>query len=40
MDILEELKTRDKRIERLEQALLLVLGLSIGGHLDKSSKNF
>ena len=33
MDILEELKARDERIERLERALLLVLGLSIGNHL-------
>ena len=39
MNILEELKARDERIEKLERALLLVLGLSIGNHLDKSSKN-
>ena len=39
MDILEELKARDERIERLEQALLLVLSLNVGNHLDKSSKN-
>ncbi len=39
MDILEELKARDERIERLERALLLVLSLNIGNHLDKSSKN-
>ena len=39
MDILEELKARDERIERLERALLLVLSLNVGNHLDKSSKN-
>ena len=39
MDMLEELKTRDARIERLERALLLVLSLNVGNHLDKSSKN-
>ena len=39
MDILEELKARDERIERLERALLLVLSLNIGNHLDKSSQN-
>ena len=39
MDILEELKTRDARIEKLERALLLVLSLSVGNHLDKSAKN-
>ena len=39
MDILEELKTRDERIERLERALLLLLSLNVGNHLDKSSKN-
>ena len=37
--MLEELKTRDARIERLERALLLVLSLNVGNHLDKSSKN-
>ncbi len=35
----EELKARDERIERLERALLLVLSLNVGNHLDKSSKN-
>ena len=39
MDMLEELKARDARIERLERALLLVLSLNVGNHLDKSSKN-
>ena len=39
MDMSEELKKRDERIERLERALLLVLGLNVGNHLDKSSKN-
>ena len=39
MDMLEELKVRDERIERLERALLLVLSLNVGNHLDKSSKN-
>ncbi len=39
MDISEELKARDERIERLERALLLILSLNIGNHLDKSSKN-
>jgi hypothetical protein len=39
MDMLEELKARDERIERLERALLLVLSLNVGNHLDKSSKN-
>jgi len=39
MDILEEIKARDERIERLERALLLVLSLNVGNHLDKSSKN-
>ncbi len=39
MDILEELKARDERIEKLERALLLVLSLNVGNHLDKSSKN-
>ena len=39
MDILEELKARDERIEKLEKALLLVLSLNIGNHLDKSTKN-
>ncbi len=39
MDILEELKARDERIEKLERALLLVLSLNIGNHLDKSTKN-
>ncbi len=37
--MLEELKARDERIERLERALLLVLSLNVGNHLDKSSKN-
>ncbi len=39
MDMSEELKKRDDRIERLERALLLVLSLNVGNHLDKSSKN-
>lgn len=39
IDVLEELKTRDERIERLERALLLVLSLNVGNHLDKSSQN-
>ncbi len=39
MDLLEELKTRDERIEKLERALLLVLSLNVGNHLDKSAKN-
>ena len=39
MDMLEELKARDERIERLERVLLLVLSLNVGNHLDKSSKN-
>ena len=39
MDILEELKERDERIEKLERALLLVLSLNVGNHLDKSSQN-
>ena len=39
MDMLEELKARDERIERLERALLLVLSLNVGNHLDKSPKN-
>ncbi len=39
MDMLEELKARDERIERLERALLLVLSLNVGNHLDKSAKN-
>ena len=39
MDVLEELKARDARIEKLEKALLLVLSLNVGNHLDKSSKN-
>ena len=39
MDILEELKARDERIERLERALLLVLSLNVGNHLDKSPQN-
>ena len=39
MDMLEELKARDERIERLERALLLLLSLNVGNHLDKSSKN-
>ena len=39
MDMLEELKVRDERIEKLERALLLVLSLSVGNHLDKSSQN-
>lgn len=39
MDISEELKERDERIERLEKALLLVLSLNVGNHLDKSSNN-
>ena len=39
MDLLEELKTRDARIEKLEKALLLVLSLNVGNHLDKSAKN-
>lgn len=39
MDMLEELKARDERIERLERALLLVLSLNVGNHLDKSSNN-
>ena len=39
MDMLEELKARDERIERLERALLLVLSLNVGNHLDKSSQN-
>ena len=39
MDLLEELKARDERIERLERALLLVLSLNVGNHLDKSSQN-
>ena len=37
--MLEELKARDERIERLERALLLMLSLNVGNHLDKSSKN-
>ena len=37
--MLEELKVRDERIEKLERALLLVLSLSVGNHLDKSSQN-
>ncbi len=39
MDVLEELKTRDERIEKLERAFLLVLSLNVGNHLDKSSQN-
>ena len=39
MDILEELKARDERIEKLERALLLVLSLNVGNHLDKSAQN-
>lgn len=39
MDLLEELKARDARIEKLEKALLLVLSLNVGNHLDKSSQN-
>ena len=39
MDMSEELKARDERIEKLERALLLVLSLNVGNHLDKSSKN-
>ena len=39
MDMSAELKARDDRIERLERALLLVLSLNVGNHLDKSSKN-
>ena len=39
MDVLEELKARDERIEKLERALLLVLSLNVGNHLDKSSQN-
>ena len=39
MDLLEELKARDDRIEKLERALLLVLSLNVGNHLDKSAKN-
>ncbi|RKU39298.1 hypothetical protein C6496_00750 [Candidatus Poribacteria bacterium] len=39
MDMSEELKARDERIERLERALLLVLSLNVGNHLDKSPKN-
>ena len=39
MDMLKELSARDERIERLERALLLVLSLNVGNHLDKSSKN-
>lgn len=39
MDMLEELKARDERIEKLERALLLVLSLNVGNHLDKSAKN-
>lgn len=39
MDMSEELKARDDRIERLERALLLVLSLNVGNHLDKSSQN-
>ena len=39
MDMLEELKARDERIEKLERALLLVLSLNVGNHLDKSSQN-
>ena len=39
MELLEELKARDERIERLERALLLVLSLNVGNHLDKSSQN-
>ncbi len=39
MDILEALKERDARIERLERALLLLLSLNVGNHLDKSSQN-
>ena len=39
MDMSEELKARDERIERLERALLLVLSLNIGNHLDKSPQN-
>ena len=39
MDMLEELKARDERIEKLERALLLILSLNVGNHLDKSAKN-
>ncbi len=39
MDMLEEIKARDERIEKLERALLLVLSLNVGNHLDKSAKN-
>ena len=39
MDMSEELKARDERIERLERALLLVLSLNVGNHLDKSPQN-
>ncbi|MDE0018836.1 MAG: hypothetical protein OXU51_21825 [Candidatus Poribacteria bacterium] len=39
MNLLEELKARDERIEKLERALLLVLSLNVGNHLDKSAKN-
>ena len=39
MDVLEELKARDERIEKLERVLLLVLSLNVGNHLDKSSQN-
>lgn len=39
MDLLEKLKARDERIEKLERALLLVLSLNVGNHLDKSAKN-
>ena len=39
MNMSEELKARDERIERLERALLLVLSLNVGNHLDKSAKN-
>ena len=37
---LDGLKERDKRIEKLEKSLLLVLGLSVGHYADKSAKNF
>ena len=38
MDILEELKARDERIERLEKILLLVLSSSIGNRGGNSAE--
>lgn len=40
IDIFEELRARDNRIEKLEKSLLLVLSLSVGNYADKSSQNF